>query len=48
MVENRPVKLIEGRLPRKDNEIIIDHHTNLKLGDKLTLDIGKRCLNGED
>lgn len=46
--ENRPVKLIEGRLPRKDNEIIIDHHTNLKLGDKLTLDIGKRYINGEE
>ena len=47
--------LLEGRFPKNENEIVIGKHiiTNgeveLKLGDKLNLDIGRRqTLNGYD
>lgn len=46
------IKLTEGRLPENDNEIVIPAHlkTNgkidLKIGDKVTLDVGKRMSEG--
>ena len=52
-LKNRGVILKEGSLPRNENEIIIPEHvlTNggqtWKIGDKITLDIGKRTLDGE-
>ena len=52
-LKNRGVILKEGSLPRNENEIIIPEHVitnggqNWKIGDKITLDIGKRTLNGE-
>ena len=50
-LENLSIKLVEGRLPENENEIIIPTHlkTNgrleLKVGEKITLDIGKRIDN---
>ena len=50
-LENLSVKLVEGRLPENENEIVIPTHlkTNgrleLKVGDSITLDIGKRVDN---
>ena len=47
-LENLSLKLVEGRLPQNDSEIIIPTHlkTNgrleLKIGDTITLDVGKR------
>lgn len=47
-LENLSVKLIEGRLPENDNEIIIPSHlktngrVDLKIGDSIILNIGKR------
>ena len=47
-LENLSIKLINGRLPKNENEIIIPNHlkTNgridLKIGDEITLDVGKR------
>ena len=47
-LENLSIKLIDGRLPKDENEIVIPNHlkTNgridLKIGDEITLDIGKR------
>ena len=52
-LKNRGVILKEGSLPRNENEIIIPEHVltnggqNWKIGDKITLDIGKRTLDGE-
>ncbi|MDR4887370.1 FtsX-like permease family protein [Fredinandcohnia sp. QZ13] len=49
-----PIELAEGRLPFTENEIVIseDIANNAKvaynIGDKLTLDIGKRMLAGEE
>lgn len=46
-----PIHLISGRLPENDKEIIISQHieTNggikYNIGDKLTLDVGKRTIN---
>ena len=48
------IKLIEGRLPENDNEIIISNYieenggVNLKVGDKITLDICRRLVDGEE
>lgn len=48
------VELTEGRLPKNSNEIIIPERMNqdssvvYKIGDKLTLDIGKRYLGGKE
>lgn len=45
-------RLIEGRLPENENEIIISEHirkngnVNIKVGDTITLDIGKRTSEG--
>ena len=47
-LENLSVKLVDGRLPENDTEILIPTHlkTNgrvtLSVGDKVTLDVGKR------
>ncbi len=47
-LENLSIKLVQGRLPENSNEIIIPTHlkTNgrlvLKIGDTITLDVGKR------
>lgn len=44
--ENLPLKLISGRLPENDNEILIPEHiaitggVRFKVGDKLSLDLG--------
>ena len=52
-LKSRGVILKEGSLPRNENEIIIPEHVltnggqNWKIGDKITLDIGKRTLDGE-
>ena len=45
-------KLVDGRLPQNENEIIISRHiktngkVNIKVGDTLTLDVGKRMSEG--
>lgn len=47
-LENSSIKLIEGRMPQNDNEIIISEHISTngkvtyKVGDKLKLEIGNR------
>lgn len=49
--ENYKIKLIEGRLPENENEIIIPEHlytngeVNYKVGDKLILKLSKRVDN---
>lgn len=49
--ENMPVKLISGRLPENQNEIIIPEHlyenggVKLSINDVLTLEVGDRFLN---
>ena len=49
-LENYGVYLLEGRLPTNSNEILISEHiltnarVNLKVGDMITIDIGKRVL----
>lgn len=53
-INDLSIKLIEGRLPKNDKEILIPSHleTNagleLKVGDYLTLDIGSRTLNQKE
>ena len=52
-LENYGVNLLEGRLPTNSNEILISEHiltnarVNLKVGDTITIDIGKRVLQDE-
>lgn len=52
--ENFPIKLIEGKLPEKANEIVISESiiknakVNYKIGDTLTFDIGKRHFEDEE
>lgn len=47
-LESSSIKLIEGRMPKNDNEIVISEHiikngkVNYKIGEKLTLNISKR------
>ncbi len=49
-----PVKLIEGRLPETDTELVIPTSfnkqtgLNYKIGDKITLEVGDRYLEGDD
>ena len=49
-LKNNGVNLIEGRLPENDTEILISEHiltnarVNLKVGDKITLNVGNRKL----
>lgn len=51
-LDNLSVHLVEGRLPENTSEIIIPTHLktngriNLKVGDYITLDVGKRVGNG--
>lgn len=53
-LENLSVKLIEGRLPENENEIVIPTHlkTNgrvtLNVGDTITLNVGKRVSDGQE
>lgn len=48
--QNMPVSLITGRFPEKENEIVLPEHlladmnTPYKIGDTITLDMGKRKL----
>ena len=52
-LNNLSVNLYEGRLPEKDHELVISRHikTNgrveFKVGEKITLEVGKRTHNGE-
>ena len=47
-LENLSIKLIDGRLPENESEIVIPNHlktngrVNLKIGDVVKLDVGKR------
>ena len=47
------LNLIEGRLPKNDQEIVISKHINsdgnlgYEIGDTITLEIGKRVVDGE-
>ena len=51
-LDNLSVKLIEGRMPNNKNEILIPSHLktngriNLKVGDTLSLDVGRRISEG--
>ena len=53
-LENLSIKLVEGRLPENENEILIPTHlkTNgrvfLRVGEKITLNIGTRIRDGEE
>ena len=48
------LKLIEGRMPENSNELVIPQHiednggVEYKVGDKVTLDVGKRVAEGEE
>lgn len=48
-----PIHLISGRMPADENEILIPFHlesnggVDVKVGEKLTLEIGDRYLNGD-
>lgn len=52
-LENLSIRLIDGRLPENENEIVIPSHlkTNgridLKIGDIINLNVGKRVCNGD-
>ena len=49
-LQNSALKLEEGRMPENENEIVISKHiienggVNLKIGEKITLDVGTRQL----
>src|SRR5690625_941291 len=49
-----PIELIEGKIPTKENELLISEHiiTNgkveLKIGDQLSLDIGERIFEDKE
>lgn len=53
-LDNLSIKLIEGRIPENDSEIIIPSHlkTNARIeyhvGDTITLDVGKRVSNSSE
>ena len=53
-IKNLPIKLVDGRLPKNSNEIIIseriisDGEVKLKIGDKITLGLGKRMFDGDE
>lgn len=48
--QNSAIKLVEGRLPENENEVVISQHiidnggVELKVGDTLSLDVGNRRL----
>lgn len=52
--KNLHFNLVEGRFPANNNEIIISNHimtngeVNLKIGDEITLGIGKRIIDGDE
>lgn len=54
LFNNHVVKLIDGRIPENSNEIVISEHINTnggadyKVGDEITLDVGKRVLDGHE
>ena len=43
------LELVSGSMPKSDNEIVIpeDSKTSLKVGDKITLNVGNRYLDGQ-
>ena len=49
-----PIKLKEGRLPENDSEVVIPTHlrtngrVSLNIGDKITLNVGKRVSGSEE
>ena len=51
-LNNMGIKLVEGRLPENSSEIIIseyiikDANVQYKIGDKITLDVSKRMIDG--
>ena len=51
---NLPIKMVEGRFPTNSNELLISKsiisngEVELKVGDKITLDISKRLLEGKE
>ena len=53
-LKNFPVKLVSGRLPQNDREIVLSEQVNLsgkldyKLWDRLTLQVGTRELDGKE
>ncbi len=53
-LKNLGVNLIEGRLPKNKNEILVSNHlktngkVNFKLGNKLNLEVGTRVLDGDE
>lgn len=53
-LDNLGIRLISGRLPENEHEILISHHlktegrVDYNVGDKITLNIGKRMLNGKE
>lgn len=52
--ENFPIKLVEGKLPERGNEIVISEaiiknaRVNYKIGDTLTFDIGQRHYEDDE
>lgn len=48
------IQLIEGRMPENSNELVISQHiennggVTYKIGDKITLDVGKRIAEGQE
>lgn len=53
MFTNMPLKLLEGRIPKNSNEMVISSHiendggVKYNVGDTVTLDIGQRYIDGE-
>lgn len=53
-LSNLAINLVSGRLPKNENEIVIPTHlktngrVNYKIGDTITLNIGKRVSNNEE
>lgn len=53
-LNNLSLKLIEGRMPQNESELMISKHieenggVTYKVGDKITLNIGKRMSEGEE
>lgn len=53
-LENLGVVLIEGNLPKKENEILVPSHlkynggVEYEIGDTITLNIGKRLIDGSE
>ena len=52
-MQNRGLKLKEGRMPQNENEIVIPEHleangeVKYQIGDKISLNIGNRYIDGE-